>query len=76
MKLSRLWRPHDRRFWLLIVLNLQSAALTWAMRAYPLTATANTVAGLMALANAVLGILVAIDLLRDYRDDEALRNRE
>ena len=76
MKLSRLWRPHDRRFWLLIVLNLLSTALTWAMRAYPLTATANTVAGLMALANAVLGILVAIDLLRDDRDDEALRNRE
>lgn len=76
MKLSRLWRPRDRRFWLLIALNLLSAVLTWAMRTYPLTVTANTVAGLMALANAVLGILIAIDLMRDDGGDEALRRRE
>ena len=72
---SDLYRPRDRRFWLLIVLNLLSAALAWAMRSYPLTPLANTVAGLMALGNMLLGVVIAIDLMRDARADTELRNR-
>ena len=35
MKLSRLYRPQDRRFWLMIVLNLLSAVLAWFLRSWP-----------------------------------------
>mgnify|MGYP003560821771 CR=1 FL=1 len=40
MKLSRLYRPQDRRFWLMIVLNLLSTLLAWVARSYSLTPTA------------------------------------
>ena len=35
-RLSRLYRPRDGRFWLMIVLNLLSAVLAWVLRTYPL----------------------------------------
>lgn len=69
MKLSRLYRPQDRRFWLMIVLNLLSAVLAWFLRSWPLVPLATVVVALFALGNAALGMFIAWDLLRDERDD-------
>lgn len=69
MKLSRLYRPHDRRFWLMIVLNLLSAVLAWILRTWPLMPLATAVVAIFALGNAVLGMFIAYDLLRDERPE-------
>lgn len=69
MKLSRLYRPQDRRFWLMIVLNLLSAVLAWFLRSWPLVPLATVVVALFALGNAALGMFIAWDLLRDERGD-------
>src|SRR5690606_33581924 len=58
MKLSRLYRPHDRRFWLMIVLNVLSAILAWVLRTYPLVPLASVVVGVFALGNAALGMFI------------------
>ncbi|HRP23433.1 MAG TPA: hypothetical protein PLF79_04990 [Thauera sp.] len=65
MKLSRLYQPQDRRFWLMLVLNLLSAVLAWVLRTYPLVPLAMGLVALFALGNAVLGIRLALDLMRD-----------
>ena len=65
MKLSRLYRPHDRRFWLMIVLNVLSAILGWVLRTYPLVPLASVVVGVFALGNAALGMFIMFDLMRD-----------
>lgn len=69
MKLSRLYRPHDRRFWLMIVLNLLSAVLAWILRTWPLMPLATAMVAIFALGNAVLGMFIAYDLLRDERPE-------
>lgn len=69
MKLSRLYRPQDRRFWLMIVLNLLSAVLAWLLRSWPLVPLVTVVVALFALGNAALGMFIAWDLLRDERED-------
>lgn len=65
MKLSRLFQPNDRRFWMMIVLNLLSAVLAWVLRTYPLVPLASLVIGVFALGNALLGMFIAWDLVRD-----------
>jgi uncharacterized membrane protein HdeD (DUF308 family) len=65
MKLSRLIRPHDRRFWLMILLNVLSAILAWVLRTYPLVPLASMVVAVFALGNAALGMFIAFDLMRD-----------
>ena len=71
MKLSRLFRPHDRRFWLMILLNLLSAILAWGLRTYPLVPLATAVVAVFALGNAALGMFVAYDLMRDDTPEPA-----
>jgi uncharacterized membrane protein HdeD (DUF308 family) len=65
MKLSRIYRPDDRRFWLMIVLNILSAVLTWVLRAWPLVPLATAVVAIFALGNAMLGLFIAYDLMRE-----------
>ncbi len=67
LKLSRLFRPRDSRFWLMVVLNLLSAVLAWVLRTYPLVPLAAALVAVFALGNAVLGMRIAFDLLRDER---------
>ena len=69
MKLSRLYRPQDRRFWLMIVLNLLSAVLAWLLRSWPLVPLVTVVVALFELGNAALGMFIAWYLLRDERED-------
>ena len=65
MKLTRLFQPRNPRFWLLLVLNLLSAGLTWGMRLPSVTSTAVVVMGMLALGNALLGMWLMWALVRD-----------
>ena len=65
MKLTRLFQPRNPRFWLLLVLNLLSAGLTWGMRLPGVTSTAVVVMGMLALGNALLGMWLMWALVRD-----------
>ena len=65
MKLTRLFQPRNPRFWLLLVLNLLSASLAWAMRLPGLASAAVVVMGVLALGNALLGMWLMWALMRD-----------
>lgn len=65
MKLTRLFQPRNPRFWLLLVLNLLSAGLAWAMRLPGVASTAVVVMGMLALGNALLGMWLMWALVRD-----------
>lgn len=65
MKLTRLFQPRNPRFWLLLVLNLLSAGLAWAMRLPGLASAAVVVMGVLALGNALLGMWLMWALMRD-----------
>ena len=65
MKLTRLFQPRNPRFWLLLVLNLLSAGLAWAMRLPGVASTAVVVMGMLALGNALLGMWLMWALMRD-----------
>ena len=65
MKLTRLFQPRNPRFWLLLVLNLLSAGLAWAMRLPGLASAAVVVMGVLALGNALLGMWLMWALVRD-----------
>lgn len=65
MKLSRIFQPRNPRFWLLLVLNLLSAALAWAMRLPGVASAAVVVMGMLALGNALLGMWLMWALVRD-----------
>lgn len=71
MKLSRLYRPHDRRFWLMILLNVLSAILAWVLRTYPLVPLASVVVAMFALGNAALGMFIMFDLMHDDGSERA-----
>ena len=71
MKLSRLYRPNDRRFWLMLLLNLLSAILAWVLRTYPLVPLASLVVAVFALGNAALGMFIMFDLMRDDAGERA-----
>lgn len=64
MKLSRLYQPRNPQFWLMIALNVLSSLLAWVLRTYPLVPLAAIVVAGFALANAVIGIRLALALMR------------
>ena len=55
MKVSRLYRPGNPLFWIMVVLNVLSAILGWLVHAYPLVAAAGLLVASSALGNAILG---------------------
>lgn len=71
MKLSRLYQPRKPTFWLMIVLNLLSTVLAWIARNYDLLPLAALAVGVLAVVNAVIGILLALHLMRDAPSDSA-----
>lgn len=71
MKLSRIFQPRNPRFWLLLVLNLLSAALAWAMRLPGVASTAVVVMGMLALGNALLGMWLMWALVREEPEARA-----
>lgn len=65
MKLSRLFQPHNPLFWLMVLLNALSSGLSYLLHTRELSTAATVVLALFALANAVIGIGLAIRLMRD-----------
>lgn len=65
MKLSRLVQPRNPLFWMMLVLNLLSAALAWIVQNRPLNTLATVVVGVFALSNALIGTWLMWRLLRD-----------
>jgi len=69
MRFSRLFQPRNPLFWLLIVLNLLSAALSTLIRSSELSSAVVLILGGFALANALIGIVLALRLMSDDRQE-------
>jgi len=65
VKLSRLIQPCNPKFWLLIVLNGLSAAISFILRSYDLPATITLMLAGFAIANVIIGIYIAMHLMAD-----------
>lgn len=65
LKPARLLQPRNPLFWVMVILNVLSAVLAWMLRSVPLVPAAMLLVGLFALGNAVLGIAIALHLMRD-----------
>ncbi|TAH41920.1 MAG: hypothetical protein EYC67_16670 [Betaproteobacteria bacterium] len=65
MKFSRLFQPRNPQFWLLIVLNGLSSAISWILRTHDLPNAVTWVLAGFALSNVLLGLWIAIRLMND-----------
>lgn len=65
MKLTRLWQPRNPAFWLMVVLNLLSTVLAWIARSYELAPAAALMVAGFAVANALIGLRLMWQLMRD-----------
>jgi hypothetical protein len=65
VKLSRLYQPRNPQFWLLVVLNLLSTGITHVLRSQELPLVIALVLAAFALANCLIGIRIALQLMRD-----------
>ncbi|MBI4995308.1 MAG: hypothetical protein HZC22_00070 [Rhodocyclales bacterium] len=64
MRLSRLYQPRNPLFWLLVVLNLLSTGISYILRSQDLPALITLVLASFALVNFVIGIRIALRLMR------------
>jgi hypothetical protein len=64
MKLSRLYQPRNPQFWLLVVLNLLSTGISYILRSQDLPTPIVLVLAAFALANFVIGIRIALHLMK------------
>ncbi len=69
MKLSRLFQPRNPQFWLLVVLNALSTAISFVLRAYALPLPVALLLAGFAIANVVLGLRIAWRLMADPPGD-------
>lgn len=65
MKLNRLLRPSDPRFWLLLAFNGASAAVSWVLQSRDLPTWLQVVFAVFAVANFLLGLRLAHAMVRD-----------
>lgn len=63
MRLSRLFQPRNPQFWLLVILNGLSTAISFILRSYQLPVVVSLVLAGFAIANFVLGIRIALRLM-------------
>jgi hypothetical protein len=68
VKLSRLFQPGNPRFWLLVVLNLLSTGISYIVRTRDLPTAVALILAAFALANFVIGIRIALQLMREDPD--------
>ncbi len=68
MKLSRLYQPRNPRFWLLIALNALSTGISHILRSHELPWPVTLVLAAFALANFVVGIVLALQLMKAPSD--------
>lgn len=69
MRLSKLYQPRNPRFWLLVVLNLLSTGISYILRSHDLPMLINVVLAAFALANLVIGIRIALQLMRESPEE-------
>ncbi len=65
MKLSRLYQPRNPLFWMALILNGLSMALAWLVQNRPLNTLGLVIVLVFALGNAVAGMWLAWQLVRD-----------
>lgn len=68
MKLSRLYQPRNPQFWLLVLLNLLSTGISHILRSQDLPMLIALILAAFALANIVIGIRIALQLMREPTD--------
>jgi uncharacterized membrane protein AbrB (regulator of aidB expression) len=73
VQLARLYQPRNPQFWLLIVLNVLSSAIAFILRTYQLPISITLVLAGFAVANAVIGIRIAWQLISSPAADGADR---
>jgi len=65
LKFSRLIQPRNPLFWLLIIVNMLSSGISFVLHHYPLPLGSSLVLAGFALANVVVGIVLALRLMAD-----------
>ena len=65
MKISRLFQPRNPLFWIMLAFNTLSMVLGWLVQNKPLNTFGLVVVGVFGVANAVLGMWLAWQLVRD-----------
>ncbi|HEX5801535.1 MAG TPA: hypothetical protein VFY24_00815 [Azospira sp.] len=71
LKFSRLFQWRNPQFWLLVVLNGLSTAISYLLRAYELPLPLALVLAGFAIANVVIGIRIAWRLMSDEQGKPA-----
>jgi membrane protein implicated in regulation of membrane protease activity len=74
MKLSRLYQPRNPVFWLMVVINVLSTLLAWVARSFDLAPLQATMVGVMAAANAIVGLYLTWRLLRNNETEDATKD--
>lgn len=65
VRLSRLYQPRNPQFWLLVALNALSAAISWLLQTRSLSLAPTLVLAIFALANFLLGLRIAVQLMKE-----------
>lgn len=65
VKISRLYQPKNPQFWLLVLLNVLSSAISWLLHKQTLPVAAMLLLSAFALANFVLGLKIAMQLMKE-----------
>lgn len=65
MKLSRLVQPRNPLFWLLILLNALSSAISFVLRGNDLPVAVTLMLAAFAVGNVLIGIYIALRLMAD-----------
>ena len=64
MKISKIYQPRNPQFWLLILLNVLSTAISYILRTHDLAPAVTFALAFFALANLILGIRIALQLMK------------
>jgi hypothetical protein len=65
LKFSRLFQPKNPQFWLLVALNLLSAAISWLLQSREFPPAIMLALATFALANFWLGLRIALWLMKE-----------
>ncbi len=75
MKFSRLYQPRNPWFWLLIALNILSTGISYILRSQELPTLITVVLTAFALANFVVGVRIALQLMRELPEEVGPRKQ-
>ncbi|MDK9703516.1 MAG: hypothetical protein OEL20_10280 [Sulfuritalea sp.] len=65
MKFGRLYQPRNPAFWLMVAFNLLSTLLAWVARTYALAPAVSLLLAGVAIGNALIGVWLILQLMRD-----------